>query len=89
MITIGFHTVESSVFIGLITASMFWERSHIVGKRWNISGSVVFALEPFLLSLSDKTLTLWDRRDGRAIKNVAVQNHVLSVIGALKELYTG
>ncbi|XP_072311347.1 uncharacterized protein [Eucyclogobius newberryi] len=74
---------------GLVTMSLFWERSHIVGKRWNVTGSVVFALEPFLLSLSDKTMTLWDRRDGKPIQSVAVQSHVLGVVHALKDFHAG
>ncbi|KAK7895331.1 hypothetical protein WMY93_020656 [Mugilogobius chulae] len=68
--------------------SLFWDRSHIVGKRWNINGSVVFALEPFLLSASENTLTLWDRRDGRAVQSIAVQGRVFGVTQALKDFHT-
>ncbi|XP_055081616.1 low-density lipoprotein receptor-related protein 2-like [Periophthalmus magnuspinnatus] len=74
---------------GLVTMSLFWDRSHVVGKRWNITGSVVFALEPFLLSFSDNTMTLWDRRDGRSIQSITVQSHVIGVIHALKDLQAG
>ena len=66
--------------------SLFWDRKHIVGKRWGITGSVVFALEPFLLSLADDTMTLWDRREGKRVKSIPVQGLVLDVIGAQKDL---
>lgn len=60
-------------------------RKHLAVGRWNITGSIVAALEPFLLSRSDDVLTLWDRRDGSAVQSVTVGGQVLSVIAALKE----
>ncbi|TKS84303.1 Low-density lipoprotein receptor-related protein 4 [Collichthys lucidus] len=73
---------------GLTTMSLLQQRSHRAGRRWNISGSIVAALEPFLLSLSDDVMTLWDRRDGSAIQNMAVEGHVLSVVAALGDVRT-
>ncbi|XP_042251151.1 low-density lipoprotein receptor-related protein 2-like isoform X5 [Thunnus maccoyii] len=73
---------------GLTTMSLVQERSHQAGRRWNISGSVVGAFEPFLLSLSNDVMTLWDRRDGSPIQDVTVTGHVLSVEAALKEVRT-
>ncbi|XP_044190180.1 low-density lipoprotein receptor-related protein 2-like isoform X6 [Thunnus albacares] len=71
---------------GLTTMSLVQERSHQAGRRWNISGSVVGAFEPFLLSLSNDVMTLWDRRDGSPIQDVTVTGHVLSVEAALKDV---
>ncbi|XP_032396213.1 low-density lipoprotein receptor [Etheostoma spectabile] len=73
---------------GLTTLSLLLERSHVAGRRWNISGSVVAAFEPFLLSLSDDVMTLWDRRDGSPIQDMTVTGHVFSVIAALKDVRT-
>ena len=69
--------------------SLLQERSHQAGRRWNISGSVIAAFEPFLLSLSDNVLTLWDRRDGSAIQDMSVGGQVLSVVAALKDVRPG
>ncbi len=69
--------------------SLLQERSHPAGRRWNIPGSVVAAFEPFLLSLSDDVMTLWDRRDGSAIHDKSARGHVLSVIAALKDISAG
>lgn len=74
---------------GLTTMSLLHERSHRAGMRWNISGSVVAAFEPFLLSLSDDIMTLWDRRDGSPIQNMTVEGQVLGVIAALMDIGTG
>ena len=69
--------------------SLLQERSHRAGRRWNISGSVIAAFEPFLLSLSDDVMTLWDRRDGSAVQHMTVRGQVLSVVLALKDIQTG
>lgn len=69
--------------------SLLHGRSHQAGRRWNISGSIIAAFEPFLLSLSDDVITLWDRRDGSSIQDVAVKDHVFSVIAALGDIRTG
>lgn len=69
--------------------SLLQERSHRAGRRWNISGSVVAAFEPFLLSLSDDVMTLWDRRDGSLIQEMPMKGPVFSVITALRDIHTG
>ncbi|XP_059214408.1 low-density lipoprotein receptor-related protein 2 isoform X2 [Centropristis striata] len=71
---------------GLTTMSLLRERSHQAGRRWIISGSVIAAFEPFLLSLSDDVMTLWDRRDGSSLQNTTVTGHVLGVMAALREI---
>ncbi|KAK2818981.1 hypothetical protein Q5P01_024542 [Channa striata] len=73
---------------GLVTMSLLQDRSHQAGRRWNISGSVIAAFEPFLLSLSDGVMTLWDRRDGSPIQDISVRAHVFSVTAALKDIHT-
>ncbi|KAM7393106.1 hypothetical protein PAMA_007971 [Pampus argenteus] len=72
---------------GLTTMSLVQERSHQAGRRWNISGSVLSAFEPFLLSLSDDVMTLWDRRDGSHIQDVNVTGHEFNVMAALKDMH--
>ncbi|XP_034085132.1 low-density lipoprotein receptor-related protein 2 isoform X2 [Gymnodraco acuticeps] len=71
---------------GLTTMSLLQAKSHKAGRRWNISGSVISAFEPFLLSHSDNVLTLWDRRDGSVIQDMPVRGRVFSVIIALKDV---
>ncbi|KAK5851838.1 hypothetical protein PBY51_023361 [Eleginops maclovinus] len=73
---------------GLTTMSLLQDKSHKAGRRWNISGSVTSAFEPFLLSHSDNVLTLWDRRDGSAIQDVPVRGRVFNVILAFKDVHT-
>jgi len=69
--------------------SLLQERSHQAGKRWNISGSVVAAFEPYLMSISDDVMTLWDRRDGSPIQDITVRGLISSVIPALGDIETG
>lgn len=78
-----------SSFPGLTTLSLLKEKSHQAGRRWNVSGSVVAAFEPFLLSISNKVITLWDRRDGSKIQSVSVKGPVLSIITVLGDIQTG
>lgn len=69
--------------------SLLRYRSHRAGRRWNITGSVIVAFEPFLLSHSDDVLTLWDRRDGRAVQKMDVRGQVLSAAAALRAVRAG
>nr|XP_040052932.1 low-density lipoprotein receptor-related protein 2-like isoform X5 [Gasterosteus aculeatus aculeatus] len=73
---------------GLTTMSLLQERSHQAGRRWNVSGSVIAAFEPFLLSLWENVVTLWNRRDGSQICDVTVRGRVSGVIPALADLGT-
>ncbi|CAL8318102.1 unnamed protein product [Lota lota] len=76
----------TTVSAGLSTLSLLQKRTHGYGPRWNITGSVVAAFEPYLLSLSDDTITLWDRRDGRRLKVVTLDGSVFGVMVALKDI---
>ncbi|KAF7648260.1 hypothetical protein LDENG_00159790 [Lucifuga dentata] len=71
---------------GLTTMSLLHAQSHRAGGRWNISGSVVAAFEPFLLSLSNDVMTLWDRHDGIPIQHAAVESNAFGVMAALGEV---
>ncbi|XP_061603255.1 low-density lipoprotein receptor-related protein 2 isoform X2 [Phyllopteryx taeniolatus] len=76
----------NSNMAGLTTLSLLQGKKHQAGRRWNISGSVVGALEPYLLSLSDDVMTLWDRRDGRHIQDVTLRGHIVCVVPALGDI---
>lgn len=69
--------------------SLLQERSHPAGRRWNISGSVIAAFEPFLLSLSDDIMTLWDRREGCPVHKMPVKSQVLGAVAALRNVRAG
>ncbi|XP_077353898.1 uncharacterized protein lrp13b isoform X2 [Festucalex cinctus] len=71
---------------GLMTMSLLQGKKRQAG-RWKISGSVMGALEPYLLSLSDNVMTLWDRRDGQRIQDVAVRGPVVGVVAALRDVH--
>lgn len=69
-----------------MTLGLVQGRRHQAIQRWNITGSILAASEPFLLSRSDDVMILWDRRDGSAVQSVTVEGPVLSVIAALREI---
>lgn len=46
-------------------------------------------MEPYLLSLSDNTVMLWDRRGGRSLKVVTLDGSVFGVMVALKDIRPG
>ncbi|RVE65639.1 hypothetical protein OJAV_G00118390 [Oryzias javanicus] len=73
---------------GLVTLSLLKEKTHQAGRRWNVSGSVMAAFEPFLLCSSDHVITLWNRRNGSVMQHVEVKSHVMSVIPALGNVKT-
>ncbi|XP_077478907.1 uncharacterized protein lrp13b [Stigmatopora argus] len=77
----------NSNLAGLTMLSLLQKKKHQLGRNWNISGSVVGALEPYMLSLSGDVLTLWDRRDGRHIQDLSVRGPVVSVMAALGEIH--
>lgn len=69
--------------------SLLQGNKHQAGRRWKVSGSVMGALEPYLLSLSEDVMTLSDRRDGRPIQDVAVRGPVATVVAALRDVHAG
>ncbi|XP_028318085.1 low-density lipoprotein receptor-related protein 2 isoform X3 [Gouania willdenowi] len=74
---------------GLTTMSLLQEKKHEAGRRWNISGSIIAAFEPFLLSIDQNKLTLWDRRNGTNVGGFTVRDHVFTVIPVLWSVHTG
>ncbi|XP_061656895.1 low-density lipoprotein receptor-related protein 2 isoform X2 [Syngnathoides biaculeatus] len=72
---------------GLTTLSLLQGKKHQAGRRWKISGSVVGALEPYLLSLSNDVMILWDRRDGLRMQDVSVKGHIVCVMPALGDIH--
>lgn len=65
------------------------ERSHHAGRRWNVSGSVLAAFEPFVLSSSGDVITLWDRRDESVLEKTIEQGQVSGVLTALGDIRAG
>lgn len=74
---------------GLTTLSLRMERSHHAGRKLNISGSVVAALEPFVLSYSGDEMTLWDRQDESVLQMTTEGHHVLGVVTAVEDIHAG
>lgn len=74
---------------GLTALGLLQERSHQAGRRWNITGSILAASEPFLLTHSNDVMTLWDRRDGSAFQSISVGGEVFGGVAALSEVRTG
>lgn len=69
--------------------SLLQVKKHQAGRRWKVSGSVEAASEPFLLALSDDVMTLWDRRGGSPLQDIAVRGRVVQVTAALGDVGTG
>lgn len=69
-----------------MTLGLVQGRSHQAVHRWNITGFILAALEPFLLSRSEDGMTLWDRQQGIVVQKVTVEGPVLSVIAALRKI---
>lgn len=76
-------------FAGLTTLSLQKERSHRGGRKLDISGSVVAALEPFILSYSGDEITLWDRQDESVLQKTTEGHQVLGVLTALEDIRAG
>lgn len=74
---------------GLTTLSLRQERSRHVGRRWNVSGSVVAAAEPFVLSQSGDAVTLWDRRDAAVVQEAFEEGRVLAALAVLEDARPG
>ncbi|XP_018607320.2 low-density lipoprotein receptor-related protein 2 isoform X1 [Scleropages formosus] len=47
---------------------------------WNVTGSIMAAQEPFLVSLLSDVITLWDRRNGRRVRSVPVESGVVGLV---------
>ncbi|XP_048874547.1 low-density lipoprotein receptor-related protein 2 isoform X29 [Brienomyrus brachyistius] len=59
---------------GLKVVSLLKKRQYAAARGWNLTGTVMAAQEPFLVSLLDNVMVLWDRRTGRRMRTVSVGN---------------
>lgn len=82
-------SVYFGLFAGLITLSLQKEQSHHAGRKLAISGSVIAALEPFILSHSGDKITLWDRQDESILQTTTEELQVLDVLPVLKDIRAG
>lgn len=69
--------------------SLWNERSHHAGRKLDISGSVITALEPFILSYSGDEITLWNRQDESILQKTPEGHQVLGALTALKDIRAG
>lgn len=74
---------------GLTTLSLWKERSHHAGRKLDVSGSVMAALEPFILSYSGDEITVWDQQDESILQKTTEGHQVLDVLIALKDIGAG
>lgn len=64
-------------------------KSYSAGGKWIIPGSIVEAYEPFLVSLHDDVINLWQRQDGHLVRAVAVESGIVDVAVAINEFQLG
>ncbi|XDV53810.1 hypothetical protein PO909_022227, partial [Leuciscus waleckii] len=66
--------------------SLFKMRKYTAGLDWVVPGSIVAAYEPYMVALFNNVLTVWSRKDGARVSGVAVENGVVSLSVALREV---
>ncbi|KAL0963285.1 hypothetical protein UPYG_G00352170 [Umbra pygmaea] len=71
---------------GLMVTSLSKARSYQAGREWQIPGFVMAVRSPFLVSLFNDVLTVWDRRLVMRVQDIPVEQGVVRVIVALKEV---
>ncbi|RXN30582.1 low-density lipo receptor-related 2-like protein [Labeo rohita] len=64
-------------------------RKYSAGKNWIVPGSIMAAYEPYMVTLFNNVLTVWNRKDGARVSGVAVENGVVGLSVALTEVQTG
>lgn len=82
-------SVYFGFFTGLTILSLRKQRSYHAGRKLDISGSVIAAMEPYLLSYSGDELTLWDQRDEHIVQNTTEGHQVVGALSALKDIHAG
>lgn len=82
-------SVYFGFFTGLTILSLRKQRSHHAGRKLDISGSVIAAMEPYLLSYSGDEFTLWDQRDEHIVQKTTEGHQVLGALSALKDIHAG
>ncbi|XP_067106350.1 low-density lipoprotein receptor-related protein 1B [Osmerus mordax] len=71
---------------GLTSLSLVQGKAHLAGSRWNTLGSIMAALEPFMVSYSKDNITLWNRKDARRVLDVSVGSGVIGVVASMKKI---
>ncbi|XP_048030956.1 low-density lipoprotein receptor-related protein 2 isoform X1 [Megalobrama amblycephala] len=66
--------------------SLLKMRKYSAGSDWVVPGSIVAAYEPYMVALLDNVLTVWNRKDGARVSGVVVENGVVSLSVALREV---
>ncbi|KAI7789745.1 putative low-density lipoprotein receptor-related protein 2 [Triplophysa rosa] len=66
--------------------SLLKARKYSGGKEWVISGSIVAAYEPYVVALFSNVLSVWNRKDQTRVSEVAVENDIVSLSVALREV---
>ncbi|XP_059400694.1 low-density lipoprotein receptor-related protein 2-like [Carassius carassius] len=66
--------------------SLLKMRRYSAGKDWVVPGSLMAAYEPYTVTLFNNILTVWNRKDGARVSGVAVENGVISLSVALREV---
>lgn len=64
-------------------------RKHSAGKKWAVPGLIVAAYEPYMVTMFKEVLTLWERQDGTHVRVVSLENGVVGVTIAMKEVKQG
>ncbi|XP_066507849.1 prolow-density lipoprotein receptor-related protein 1 [Hoplias malabaricus] len=66
--------------------SLLKMRKYSASNEWTIPGLIVAAYEPYLVSMVNDVLTLWNRKDGARVGSFAVENGVVGITVAVKEV---
>ncbi|XP_052423904.1 low-density lipoprotein receptor-related protein 2 isoform X8 [Carassius gibelio] len=66
--------------------SLLKMRRYSAGKDWVVPGSLMAAYEPYTVTLFNNILTVWNRKDRARVSGVAVENGVVSLSVALREV---
>ncbi|XP_056591842.1 low-density lipoprotein receptor-related protein 1B isoform X1 [Triplophysa dalaica] len=66
--------------------SLLKARKYSGGKKCVIPGSIVAAYEPYVVALFSNFLSVWNRKDRTRISEVAVENDIVGLSVALREV---
>lgn len=69
--------------------SLLKMRKYSAGKGWTFPGLIAAAHEPYMVTVLNDVITLWNRQNGTSIKAVTVEGGIVDVIVALNEFQEG
>lgn len=75
--------------LDLQVMSLLKMRKYSAGSDWIVPGSIVAAYEPYIVALFNNVLTVWNRKDGARVSGVVVENVIVSLSVALREIQPG